>query len=300
MLAEQEEIHLPQDPSLARGVQPERVQADIPISQSRGHPKTQQDVDLADTASSTHPFRPSQLVRIPSDISEDLADPHIVDLPRNVLRHELRRLVQEEFPDKGEDNLSIKAPDGIPILRSPIRMNPPENSGERSQDDLLSGSHRLSLPPSQSIHKPNSLISGSLSAPRSETPTASPPLVACRSRALAKNLTVACSYRECRIYLLSPIKVKESAGVLLRENEGRVLGRFSKHGIFGYDELCRFRQRSTKALDLADRKAVTPESGDHLAALELTLHRLRPHAAHCFPERRNGRWVEEAAAPKDR
>ncbi|PKU74111.1 hypothetical protein MA16_Dca021976 [Dendrobium catenatum] len=80
---------------------------------------------------------------------------------------------------------------------------------------------------------------------------------------------------------------------------GRVLGLFSKHGIFGYDELCRFRQRSTKALDLADRKAVTPESGDHLAALKLTLHRVPPHTAHCFPERRNDRRAEEAAAPED-
>ncbi|KAL0920650.1 hypothetical protein M5K25_009800 [Dendrobium thyrsiflorum] len=82
MLAEQEEVRLPQDPLLARGVQPEHVQADIPMPQSRGRPKTQQDVDLADTASSTHPFRPSQLVRIPSDIPEDVAQPLITDLPQ--------------------------------------------------------------------------------------------------------------------------------------------------------------------------------------------------------------------------
>ncbi|KAL0923775.1 hypothetical protein M5K25_007848 [Dendrobium thyrsiflorum] len=81
ILVEQEEVHLPQAPSLARGVQPEHVQADIHMPQSRGRLKTQQDVDLVDTASSTHPFRPSQLVRIPSDIPEDVAQPLITDLP---------------------------------------------------------------------------------------------------------------------------------------------------------------------------------------------------------------------------
>ncbi|KAH0459221.1 hypothetical protein IEQ34_012035 [Dendrobium chrysotoxum] len=73
MLAQQEKILLPQNPPLAKDAQPEHLHVEIPLPQSRGRPRSQQDIDLVSTSNSIHPSHPSWLAHIPSDVPEDLA-----------------------------------------------------------------------------------------------------------------------------------------------------------------------------------------------------------------------------------
>ncbi|KAL0913879.1 hypothetical protein M5K25_017371 [Dendrobium thyrsiflorum] len=91
-LAPQEEVLLPQDPLGMDDVQLDHLHAEIPLPPLRRHPQSRQDDELADTASSTHPSYIGRQPRIPPDLPEDLAQPHVAELPRNTLRHELRRL----------------------------------------------------------------------------------------------------------------------------------------------------------------------------------------------------------------
>ncbi|KAL0921022.1 hypothetical protein M5K25_008049 [Dendrobium thyrsiflorum] len=91
-LAPPEEVLLPQNPPLANGVQFEHLQEENPLPLPRMHPLSQQDNELADTTSSTHPSHTGRQPRIPQDLPEDLARSHVAELPRNALRHELRRL----------------------------------------------------------------------------------------------------------------------------------------------------------------------------------------------------------------
>ncbi|KAL0909377.1 hypothetical protein M5K25_020239 [Dendrobium thyrsiflorum] len=92
-LAPQEEVLLPQDPLGMDDVQLDHLHAEIPLPPLRRHPQSRQDDELADTASSTHPSYIGRQPRIPPDLPEDLAQPHVAELPRNTLRHELRRLI---------------------------------------------------------------------------------------------------------------------------------------------------------------------------------------------------------------
>ncbi|KAI0511876.1 hypothetical protein KFK09_012510 [Dendrobium nobile] len=93
-LAPQEDILLPRDPPEFEDV----LHVEVPLPTSRMRPPTRPENELADTASSTHPSRVGRQHHIPPDAPEDLARRHIAELPRNALRHELRRLVREEFP----------------------------------------------------------------------------------------------------------------------------------------------------------------------------------------------------------
>ncbi|KAL0909137.1 hypothetical protein M5K25_023669 [Dendrobium thyrsiflorum] len=97
-LAPHEEIPLPQEPMLAEGVQSEHLHVEVPPPPPRRHPRTHQDNELADTASSTRPSQAGRQPLIPPGAPEDLDRPRAAELPRNALRHELRRLVREEFP----------------------------------------------------------------------------------------------------------------------------------------------------------------------------------------------------------
>ncbi|KAL0905289.1 hypothetical protein M5K25_023698 [Dendrobium thyrsiflorum] len=91
-LITQEEVLLPQDPPLPEGVQFEHLHEESPLPLPRRHPQSRQDNKLADTSSSTHPSHTGQQPRIPPDLPEDLAQPHVAELPHNTLRRELRRL----------------------------------------------------------------------------------------------------------------------------------------------------------------------------------------------------------------
>ncbi|KAL0923392.1 hypothetical protein M5K25_007448 [Dendrobium thyrsiflorum] len=81
-LPQREEVFLPRDPPGLEEVQPEHLQAEIPLPPPRRHSQSHQNNEVADTASSTHP-----------NLLEDLAQAHVAEFPRNALRHELRRLV---------------------------------------------------------------------------------------------------------------------------------------------------------------------------------------------------------------
>ncbi|KAL0921974.1 hypothetical protein M5K25_005930 [Dendrobium thyrsiflorum] len=81
-LPQREEVFLPRDPPGIEEVQPEHLQAEIPLPPPRRHSQSHQNNEVADTASSTHP-----------NLLEDLAQAHVAEFPRNALRHELRRLV---------------------------------------------------------------------------------------------------------------------------------------------------------------------------------------------------------------
>ncbi|KAH0451768.1 hypothetical protein IEQ34_019067 [Dendrobium chrysotoxum] len=100
-LAPPDEVLLPRDPPRVDDIPPEHPHVEFPLPPPRRRPPTRQDDELADTASSTHPSRADQQHRIPPDAPEGLARPHIAELPRNALRHELQRLVREEFPGGG-------------------------------------------------------------------------------------------------------------------------------------------------------------------------------------------------------
>ncbi|KAL0921628.1 hypothetical protein M5K25_008720 [Dendrobium thyrsiflorum] len=89
VLAPQEEVFLPRDPPLAEGVQLKHLHAEIPLPPPKRYPQSHQDNELADTTSSTHPSYIGRQPRIPPDLPEDLAQPHIAEIPRNALRHEL-------------------------------------------------------------------------------------------------------------------------------------------------------------------------------------------------------------------
>ncbi|KAL0927258.1 hypothetical protein M5K25_001421 [Dendrobium thyrsiflorum] len=91
-LPQREEVLLPRDPPGIEEVQPEHLQAEIDLPPPRRHPRSLQDNELADTASSTHPSQTGQQHLIPPDLHEDLAQPYVVELPRDTLRRELRRL----------------------------------------------------------------------------------------------------------------------------------------------------------------------------------------------------------------
>ncbi|KAL0922823.1 hypothetical protein M5K25_006847 [Dendrobium thyrsiflorum] len=81
-LPQREEVFLPRDPPGLEEVQPEHLQAEIPLPPPRRHSQSHQNNEVADTASSTHP-----------NLLEDLGQAHVAEFPRNALRHELRRLV---------------------------------------------------------------------------------------------------------------------------------------------------------------------------------------------------------------
>ncbi|KAL0917636.1 hypothetical protein M5K25_012712 [Dendrobium thyrsiflorum] len=92
------EIPLPREPMPAEDVLSEHPHVEIPPPPPRRCPRAHQDNELADTASSTHPSQADRQPLIPPGAPEDLDRSHIAELPRNALRHELRRLVREEFP----------------------------------------------------------------------------------------------------------------------------------------------------------------------------------------------------------
>ncbi|KAL0905039.1 hypothetical protein M5K25_027210 [Dendrobium thyrsiflorum] len=95
-LQQREEVLLPRDPPGIEEVQPEHLQAEIHLPPPRRHPRSLQDNELADTASSTHPSQTGQQHLIPPDLHEDLAQPYVVELPRDTLRRELRKLSLED------------------------------------------------------------------------------------------------------------------------------------------------------------------------------------------------------------
>ncbi|KAL0911979.1 hypothetical protein M5K25_017919 [Dendrobium thyrsiflorum] len=88
-LAQQEETHLSRDPPLAEDVRPEHLHAEIPLPQSRDRPMSQQDIDLVDIVSSTHPSHLGRPANIPLVVTEDFAQPHVAEIPCNTLRNEL-------------------------------------------------------------------------------------------------------------------------------------------------------------------------------------------------------------------
>ncbi|KAL0919539.1 hypothetical protein M5K25_011638 [Dendrobium thyrsiflorum] len=71
-LQQREEVLLPRDPPGIEEVQPEHLQAEIHLPPPRRHPRSLQDNELADTASSTHPSQTDSL-RFTSAISVLLA-----------------------------------------------------------------------------------------------------------------------------------------------------------------------------------------------------------------------------------
>ncbi|KAL0915388.1 hypothetical protein M5K25_015800 [Dendrobium thyrsiflorum] len=95
-LQQREEVLLPRDPPGIEEVQPEHLQAEIHLPPPRRHPRSLQDNELADTASSTHPSQTGQQHLIPPDLHEDLAQPYVAELPRDTLRRELRKLSLED------------------------------------------------------------------------------------------------------------------------------------------------------------------------------------------------------------
>ncbi|KAL0905795.1 hypothetical protein M5K25_024234 [Dendrobium thyrsiflorum] len=95
VLAPPEKILLPRDPPGLEDVQPEQFHIEIPLPPLRMRPLTHQDIELADTASSTHPSRTDRQPHIPPDAPENLARPHIAELPRNALQQELQRLINK-------------------------------------------------------------------------------------------------------------------------------------------------------------------------------------------------------------
>ncbi|KAL0913415.1 hypothetical protein M5K25_016876 [Dendrobium thyrsiflorum] len=92
-LPQREEVLLPRDPPGIKEVQPEHLQAEIHLPPPRRHPRSPQDNELVNTASSTHPSQTVQQHFIPPDLHEDLAQPYVAELPRDTLRRELRRLI---------------------------------------------------------------------------------------------------------------------------------------------------------------------------------------------------------------
>ncbi|XP_028556944.1 uncharacterized protein LOC110115884 [Dendrobium catenatum] len=97
-LAQQEEVFLPQNPPRVEDVQFGHLQAEVHLPPRRRFPQSRQDSEIVDTASSTHPPPSIRQPRILPDLPEDSAQPHGAELPHDALRHELRKLLREEFP----------------------------------------------------------------------------------------------------------------------------------------------------------------------------------------------------------
>ncbi|KAL0909826.1 hypothetical protein M5K25_020726 [Dendrobium thyrsiflorum] len=86
------EIPLSREPMPAEDVLSEHLNVEVPPPPPRRRPRAHQDNELADTASSTHPSQAGRQPLIPPGAPGDLDQPHVVELPHNALRYELRRL----------------------------------------------------------------------------------------------------------------------------------------------------------------------------------------------------------------
>ncbi|KAI0510432.1 hypothetical protein KFK09_011034 [Dendrobium nobile] len=122
MLVPQEDALLPQDQPGFEDI----LRVEVPLPPPRMRPPTRPENELADTASSTHPSRTGHRQHMPPDVPEDLDQQRVTELPRNTLRHELRRLVREEFPTGGirqslhQRDIQESSPFTEAVLRYPV------------------------------------------------------------------------------------------------------------------------------------------------------------------------------------
>ncbi|KAL0928720.1 hypothetical protein M5K25_000635 [Dendrobium thyrsiflorum] len=75
----------------------------IPLPPPRGRQLSHQDNELTDTTSSTHPSHTGRQPRIPPDIPEDMARPHIAELPRKCVNGHPRS-AEREVPNPLKPN----------------------------------------------------------------------------------------------------------------------------------------------------------------------------------------------------
>ncbi|KAL0927305.1 hypothetical protein M5K25_001467 [Dendrobium thyrsiflorum] len=185
-LPQREEVLLPRDPPGIEEVQPEHLQAKIHLPPPRRHPRSLQDNELVDTASSTHPSHTDQQPRIPQDLPEDLAQPYVAELPHNTLRRELRRLrgpgpEQGMPPVQGQGKASteieggrkanavgrfnpqFELPNGFQVGRAYSRIERLDETNPTSPRSLNSDIIKTSKCPSNAVHSNHSEITPDLS-----------------------------------------------------------------------------------------------------------------------------------------
>ncbi|KAI0488065.1 hypothetical protein KFK09_027889 [Dendrobium nobile] len=122
-------VPVPQEDALLPRDQPgfeDILYVEVPLPPPRMRPPTRPENELADTASSTHPSRTGHRQHMPPDVPEDLDQQRVTELTRNTLRHELRRLVREEFPTGGirqslhQRDIQESSPFTEAVLRYPV------------------------------------------------------------------------------------------------------------------------------------------------------------------------------------